>query len=359
METKNISIVAVMITAMSGLGAGSLNAQDVNWTNTLGNNEFSENGNWDGDLVDGATPWIGLSGDDRAILSEKFHEFNRMHVGRSGSVGELEINSGGFRTAASNVTMSVGRDGGNGLVNQNGGNVVLDGRMELGTNGDGTGTYNLNGGEMRITRHETPDFDNTRRISLEIGTGGGTGTLEVAGGHFISRAGVQVGSGGTFRVAGSGAPTVDVGLEDSVDGFWYQESGSTLDIRLDSSGLSMIHVHDVGGPVENSGDVVFLGGALLDPSFLDGSDRFGTWNVMNWDGALTDEGLAFAPGVDTSIWSFDFINSDGSGGADTLQVTAIPEPSTYALLFGTTALVGAMILRRSRCNTSPREVKHL
>lgn len=341
MKPKNMIPVKLIIAGFCALVTSSgLHAQDLNWTNALGDNEFSENANWDGDLAEGATPWIGLAGDDKAILTEDFYEFNRMHVGQSGSAGALEINSGGFRTAASNITMSVGRDGGNGLVNQYGGNVVLDGSVELGTNGDGTGTYNLNGGEMRFTNHQAPDFDSTKRISLEIGTGGGTGTFVVAGGHFISRAGVHVGSGGSFRVSGSESPTVSVGAEDSVDGFWYQEDGGVLEVGIDSDGLSRIHVVDVGGPTENNADVHFLEGALLDVSFLDGSDRGGAWDVMSWDGKLTDEGLGFAPGVDESIWSFDFIDTNDSGEPDMLRITAEgeepPPPAPQVVLFSDT-----------------------
>ena len=51
------------------------------------------------------------------------------------------------------------------------------------------------------------------------------------------------------------------------------------------------------------------------------------------NGDIVDNGLAFAPGVDTSIWSFSVDNSGANGK---LVVTAAGEPFGYELIVGTT-----------------------
>jgi hypothetical protein len=53
---------------------------------------------------------------------------------------------------------------------------------------------------------------------------------------------------------------------------------------------------------------------------------------MSWDGALTDNGLAFAPGVNSAIWSFSFVDTDTSGTPDTLRITAIPRRLTLLIV---------------------------
>lgn len=72
---------------------------------------------------------------------------------------------------------------------------------------------------------------------------------------------------------------------------------------------------DVGTINQNSG-------AILDVAFKSGVDISGSWDVMKWDGTLTDNGLAFAPTVDQSRWSFEFVDTNSDSKDDTLRLIA-------------------------------------
>lgn len=115
---------------------------------------------------------------------------------------------------------------------------------------------------------------------------------------------------GIFNVEGSQIDQIGIGSEGSGDGFWIQNSGSILRLRIDDippvlgGGIRPIDVVERGG---GGGNVTFEAGALLDVDFLNEELEFGgTWTAMRWHGELTDNGLAFAEGVDTVIWSFEF-----------------------------------------------------
>jgi hypothetical protein len=232
----------------------------------------------------------------------------------AGLSGTLNILTGADLNAVSpgNLPTRAGAgNGGNGTINQSGGSTNYH-ALQLGLNANSIGTYNLSGGSLGIARGEST-------VSLHVGQDG-TGTFDMSGGSFATRAGVVLGTDttgiGTFRVNGSATTSIDVGsLGPDQSGFWTQNSGSTLDLRFDAGGVTKIFIDQVGGA---GGDVTFADGSLLNVGFLSGSVA-GTWVVMEWKGTVTNHGLAFAPGVDTNIWSFDIDSVN-----KTLSVTAIP-----------------------------------
>ena len=91
-------------------------------------------------------------------------------------------------------------------------------------------------------------------------------------------------------------------------------------MNIDEGGITRIFIDYVDG-AGNQGNVVFEKGALLEVAFL-GSPKSGSWDVMHWEGTLTDNGLTFAPAVNDGIWSFEFVDTNGSGRPDTLRLTA-------------------------------------
>ena len=84
---------------------------------------------------------------------------------------------------------------------------------------------------------------------------------------------------------------------------------------------------------------VFWNGALLATAMLDGSGQSGNvWHVYSFtvQGTGSDTLKFAASGID-----------DGIGGSlDAVSVTAVPEPSTYLMMFGGLLLIGLSLGRR-------------
>jgi hypothetical protein len=305
----------------TGLGDG------VSWENT---------NNWNNNVLPftGGTTAQGeaLIGNGDEVNLSSTQTINMVRVGAgAGLSGTLNILTGADLTATTaNQVSRVGSGGGNGTINQSGGSTDYH-ALQIGLNPGSTGTYNLSGGSLDIAR-------GLNTVSLYVGQDG-TGTFDMSGGSLATRTGVVLGTAttgiGTFRVNGSTATSINVGSIGDQSGFWTQNAGSTLDLRFDAGGVTKIFIDQVGG---GGGDVTFSLNSFLNVGFLSGP-VFGSWVVMEWEGAVTNQGLAFANTVDTNIWSFS-INEVNK----TLSVTAVPEPSTLALV-----ALAALGLIAARC----------
>jgi hypothetical protein len=235
-----------------------------------------------------------------------------------------------------------------GTINQSGGTYRMGLGLRIGVGGGASsnGLYNQTGGELVIYRAGNSNTEPSNpggRASMEIGDTVGTGVYQISGGSLRTRATVHVAETGTFRVIGSGASSIGIGSQQSVDGGWLQKG--LLSMEIDSGGVTSIFVDDTGGGV---GIAEFYSGSLLDLGFAAGVSPYaGTWTLMEVEGAdLVDSGLALSPLVDPA-WSFDIDNSGANG---VLTATFVPEPGTYALLFGLAGL-GLVWFRRSRLKT--------
>lgn len=219
----------------------------------------------------------------------------------------------------------------NSEVVQTGGVATIN-AIELGSVVGDSASYVLNGGELRIARGS-----GGKSLFLGAsrdGSAAGTGTLTIAGGTFTTRDEVKIGNagGGTgiFEVMGSQATEIGIGgANDDIDGGWYQHAGSSLVVRFDAGGCTPIVVHDNSNPEGTY--ATFENGTILDVDHLTG-DGGGTWTVLEVEnGDITDNGLQFAAGVDTSVWSFSVDNSGANGR---LLVTASGDPVGVDLIVG-------------------------
>jgi hypothetical protein len=146
----------------------------------------------------------------------------------------------------------------------------------------------------------------------------GNGALEITGGRLTTRRGVIVGPNGTFSVLGSGSMEIGIGSYATLDGSWVQEAGGVFKAGIDAGGITPTFIDAAGGSTK----ATFESGAILDIDFLDGFSSAGTWTVMEVEnGTIIDNGLALAPTVDASVWSFTVDNSGPNG---ILSVTAAP-----------------------------------
>ena len=288
----------------------------LNWTNDFGVFDGSyvhiDSGTVDYSTASEATPAINLRG-------------FRM------TDGTLNLSSGELK--ATDLASAYSQM--DGAVYQTGGSFDVN-TLELGREVPSTASYHLSAGELKISRGRNG-------YSLYLGTNSsssnsGSGTLTISGGKFTTRSGVKLGDAtdsgtGKFVVLGSAVTEIGIaGANTDGDGTWEQYGGSTLQIGIDFGGVTPIYLKD--GTSTSGTSATFASGALLDVDYYGISSGGGTWTVMEVEnGLIVDGGLAFAPGVDTNIWSFAIDNS-GSNGR--LTVTAIGNPLGHALTIGNT-----------------------
>ncbi|GAA5508162.1 LamG-like jellyroll fold domain-containing protein [Novipirellula caenicola] len=293
----------------------------VSWSNTAEDNRWSESANWSLGILPAQHDVVRVDRSDREkliVTDETIGNLKAIHIGTArGEKGEMDILGGTITaTVNSNSYTRVGVAGGDGVVKQFDGDVTVN-ALQIGLDKESQGNYEMSGGKLLLMRGVKLSSS-----SLEVGSQQGVGSFEISAGSLESRAGVTLGYGdgvGTFRVRGSDASKIRIGSFGSFDGFWVQNTGSTLATLIDDRGVSTIFIDEVGN--DGGGDVTFADGALLDVGFV-GESQVGSWDVMKWDGKLNDHGLRFAEGVDQSVWSFQFVDTDSSGDPDTLRVTA-------------------------------------
>lgn len=236
-----------------------------------------------------------------------------------------------WRNTNSSLSYVGSQSGSNGTWNIISGDIRNESSiLDIAEKAGSTGLLNISGGTN--TR-----FIATREsggISVKVGTGG-DGTVQIDGGKFRSRAGVEVGSNGLFRVLGSNVTEVEVGSEGSLDGKWVQAAGGALEVGIDAGGVTQINVADKGGAGTSA---TFDAGSILDVSFL-AAAMPGTWAVMEvQNGVITDSGISLVAGAG---WSY---NVDNSGANGLLTVSYVPEPAALALV----GIGGAVLITRKR-----------
>jgi len=246
--------------------------------------------------------------------------------------GNLTFSGGTFSSANSTSTASHV----DGSLNHTGTAATIN-ELEIGRTSASNGLYSLSGGTLRISR-------SLGGFSLYLGgnaaaTNAGTGTLEIRGGGLTTRSGVKLGDAtrsgtGNFSVLGSSISQIGIASSTGdTDGKWEQNAGSTLKVGIDFGGVTKIFIDDSATATTGT-SATFANGSLLDVGYhLTGSGG-GTWTVMEVEnGDITNNGLAFAPGVDAGIWSFSIPNSGPNG---LLKVTAGGTLSAVALTVGNT-----------------------
>lgn len=301
-------------TGLALLMVASVQADEWDWNNTLGDNDFSDMGNFTLHASSGYNFLnVSFDGSDRAVMSAGTVSVDDIRVGIHGD-GQLDFTGGTLQCTRGNGDTRLGYANKTGIVNQSGGAWTVGQDLAIGIGAGGTAIFNLSGGTLIQSRN-----------NFSVGEGGSTGTFTVSGGSFDCDGLARIYDGGTFAVEGSAATAVGIGTAGSTDGTWQQDSGSLLKVRIGqtTTGVTPIFVND-NGDDGSGGDVTFASGSLLDVDFAGAYTNGGTFTVMEWEGAVADNGLAFAPGVDTGVWSFnvDRVNKE-------LTVTAVGDPYIY------------------------------
>ena len=204
------------------------------------------------------------------------------------------------------------------------------------TNG---GTLNLNGGALTLT--QTSPSNNAANFFLRNGS-----TLNfVDGTHTINERIETSGATSTIRITGSAA-TINV----------HQQSAfyADMDFVFDANGISTFDSDsrlgfssstitiDVSAYTGGDATFVLVDTELFSGTYANNGGGFGTIGAIT-NNAVNSWGGGYDVTYDQSL--FDGAPGDGFTGEITLTLTAIPEPSSTALL-GLGGL--ALILRRKR-----------
>jgi len=229
---------------------------------------------------------------------------------RVGSTGVVNIINGGVIDMGSNRPTIIGRNG-TGELN------IIDGTYSIGSedvligDGSGNGTFHVRGNS---------DVDMNQRFFL--GGGSGHGTLVLDG---------SVGTGDDILNTRGGTNRLRF------------LNNSTLRAIIDQDAVNNpddMRQFILNSTQNTSSNALFEPGSLLDPSFGPGvTPVTGSWTLVSTAAGLTDNGLAFAPGVDAG-WSFST-----DGGQLTVSYV-VPEPTSASAML----VLGGMltVMRRRR-----------
>ena len=298
-------------------------AGDNDWDNPVNWNYNNENDNNTLPLEgnNGAWPYIETADPSNfPIYTADYgtRAYNRLFVGYASTQGRLDLIGARLNLSQGTPNWIGSGLGGTGTVNVvDGGWLNYSANVVLIGHGTGVGTLNVeNGSTVIFGRGNNGD-------SVRVGQNNGAGTINVSGGSTLkTRTGFELWGGvgnPMLSVKGSGN-TIGIGSQGSVDGFWWHRGG-TLQMLVDTNGVSTILIDDYGDD-GTGGDAYFYAGSELDVDFTGWAGGNGTWDVMKWEGSLMESNLVFAAGVDTSVWSMEYVDTDATNGVDTLRIKA-------------------------------------
>lgn len=292
---------AILAVAMAG---GTAHAETSTWTDGGADGSYSNSDNWD--TVD--APGSGDVGVINGPYTINYTAGETNSLNRGDWNGGVVLNiSGGKYTAgqSGNTTRETFGNASSATVNQTGGHMNIGHLVRIGQGAAGNAAYNLSGGLFTIFRGGNTLLGNPTGASLSIGPGDAVASLNISGGTLETRVGVEMGMNATFEVNGADA-SIDLGVTGYGEATWFQSSNATLRVGISPSGLSPIMMED-STHVNDTNTVPlarFEYGSILDVGFIDGAMETNSWLVMECQGTMDNQGLLFAPGVDTNNWGF-------------------------------------------------------
>ncbi|MCM2273319.1 MAG: autotransporter-associated beta strand repeat-containing protein [Candidatus Didemnitutus sp.] len=231
------------------------------------------------------------------------------------------------------------------------GNVTFDIRTAAVWNGALTGAGGLSKiGTAQFTLNSVADYTGTTAVSVgtfALGANGGLASSQISiadGANFDVSArtgGFRLATGQNLAVAGTGLFTGTLGVGSDTTAETITLSNN---LNLASGAGLLFDLGATGDQLAVTGNVSAAGNVSVHLNFLAGFTT-GTYTLMS-AALITDPGL-FVLDEGGLLEGYNY-NLLTSGSSLQLAVTAIPEPSTYALLAGVLTLGLAVWRRRTR-----------
>ena len=361
--TLNIEAGGVVSNSIGRLGAnpGSTGVATVTGSGSHWNNsskmDVGLRGNGtlniqDGGLVSNVTGVIGDIAGSTGVamvagIGSQWNNSNTMLVGISGNA-TLNVQAGGVVTNTNGLigilsgSTGVSNVSGNGSQWNNSGGVYVGGSDST---AGGTGTLTVDDGGF-VSVAGTTKLWSQGAVTLDTGGVLDTQTLDLTEGSFemLNGAVLHAGyvQGDLFNESGILSPGNSPGLTD-ISGNYEQGSAATLEIELGGLTTGQFDQLLIGGDVSWDGtlDVSLVGGFFLGANqqfqiAVVGGTQTGMFSGLSEGGLVGNYG------------AFDlFITYEAGDGNDVALFTAIPEPGTFThLLFPFTAML--TFLRRRR-----------
>ena len=226
---------------------------------------------------------------------------NEVVVGREGGTGTLNVD-GGTITTTGNGNMYIGRRDGTGTLNQTAGVISVIKEFGVGTrDGDkiGTGTYNLSGGSLAAT--------NTIFIGKELGA---SGTMTMTGGTMSTSDKLQIGHNQATGVLTQSGGIVTVQNEVSIGN---ENSGSSVGTYTLSGSAELNVGNEVLVGRDNATGTFNLDGGTVTTKKIEG----GTGNAtVNFNGGILkarESQAAFITNLDVANVQAGGITIDSNG----------------------------------------------
>jgi autotransporter-associated beta strand protein len=210
---------------------------------------------------------------------------------------------------------------------------------------DGSGTLELTGANTYTGG--TLIAGGTVRINNATGSAFGTGGVTIASGATLTGAGSFAGA---LQNNGTYSPGNSPDLQ-TLSGF---NQGSTGTLLMEIAGFDRGTGYDA---LDVAGTLAF--GGALQVSFIDGFtgaslSSGATFNFFDWNSATGTFNSLSLPDLSAYGLAWD-TSALYTSGELSVTTSAVPEPSTYALLAGAAAL-GLVVLRRRQARAHPSEV---